>query len=224
MRIFSSNIFMAFAGLLLLAALSCSKHSTTPDYNADKTALNAAIDSLTKVYNNSVEGTKPGTYAIGARKALDSSIQLAKQVTAGNQFTQQQVNNALNSLLHAADQFNNQLLQQVSAANLVGYWTFSGNALDSSGNGHNGALKTGWTGSSAATVVDGGTLPVLTADRFGRANTAYYFNNGATIQVPHSADQCQQLYVLFQPVERLQIPASGRQPSLPYRSDQHRLP
>ena len=202
MRILSSNIFTAFAGLLLLATLSCRKHNTTPDYNANKTALNAAIDSLTKVYNNSVEGTKPGTYAIGARQALDSSIQLAKQVTAGNQFTQQQVNNALNSLLHAADQFNNQLLQQVSAANLVGYWTFNGNTLDSSGNGHNGALKTGWTGTSAATAVDGGTLPVLVADRFGRANTAYYFNNGATIQVPYSPDLNPQSFTILLWVKR----------------------
>jgi hypothetical protein len=193
---------MGFAGLLLLAAASCSKHSAAPNYNSDKTALNAAIDSLTKVYNNSVEGTKPGTYAIGAREALDSSIQLAKQVTASSQFTQQEVNNALNSLLHAADQFNNRLLQQVSAANLVGYWLFSGNALDSSGNGHNGALKTGWVGTSAATVVDGGTLPVLVADRFGRANKAYYFNNGATVQVPYSADLNPQSFTILLWVRR----------------------
>lgn len=125
---------------------------------------------------------------MGAREALDSVINLAKQVSASNQYTQQQVNNALNSLLQAGQQFSNQLLQQVSAANLAGYWTFSGNANDSSGNGHNGLLKTGWVGASAAAAVDGATLPVLVADRFGRANNAYYFNNGATVQVPYSGD------------------------------------
>ena len=77
-------------------------------------------------------------------------------------------------------------MQQVSSANLVAYWTFNGNANDSSGNGNNGMLKTGWVGTSAATAVDGGTLPVLVPDRFGRPNMAYYFNNGATIEVPYN--------------------------------------
>lgn len=183
-------------------AVSCKKSSGPTTHNTDKTALNAAIDSLTNVYNNSVEGTKPGTYAVGARRALDSVIQLAKDVSASNQYTQQEVNNALNSLLHAGQQFSNQLLQQVSAANLVGYWTFTGNAKDSSGNGHDGALKTGWVGASATTAVDGATLPVAVADRFGRANHAYYFNNGATVQVPHSADFNAQSFTILIWVKR----------------------
>jgi len=202
MRILQSILFPAIAGILLMAAVSCKKSSGKPNYNTDKTALNTAIDSLTKVYNNAVEGSKPGTYAVGAKEALDSAIQLAKQVSASSTYTQQEVNNALNSLLHMADQFNNQLLQQVSAANLVGYWTFTGSAKDSSGNGHDGTLKTGWVGSSAATATDGGTLPVLVADRFGRANNAYYFNNGANIQVPHSADLNPQSFTILIWVKR----------------------
>jgi hypothetical protein len=43
---------------------------------------------------------------------------------------------------------------------LVGYWPFCGNANDESGNGNNG-------------TVNGATL---TTDRFGNANSAYYFN------------------------------------------------
>jgi Concanavalin A-like lectin/glucanases superfamily len=93
----------------------------------------------------------------------------------------------LNSLLKAGQQFTTQLLQEVSAANLVAFWKFSGNALDSSGNGHDGTLMTGWTGNSAATAVDGATLPILVPDRFGRPGMAYYFNNGATIVVPYSS-------------------------------------
>jgi hypothetical protein len=49
---------------------------------------------------------------------------------------------------------------QVTTNGLVGYWPFNGNANDESGNNHHG-------------VVNGATL---TADRFGNANNAYYFN------------------------------------------------
>ncbi len=58
---------------------------------------------------------------------------------------------------------------------LVAYYPFNGNANDESGNGNNG-------------VVYGATL---TEDRFGNANSAYYFNGSNTlIEVPHSASLC----------------------------------
>ena len=59
----------------------------------------------------------------------------------------------------------------VPTSGLVGWWPFSGNATDSSGNGNNG-------------TVNGATL---STDRFGTANKAYNFN-GTTdfISVPHS--------------------------------------
>lgn len=191
------RIIRFIAALALITAVSCKKHNSTPNYNSDKTALTNTIDSLTTVYNNSVEGTKPGDYAAGAREALDSVIQLAQQVVASNHYTQQEVNNALFNLRQAATVFSNQLLQQVSAANLVAYWLFSGNAADSSGNGHNGTLQTGWVGTSVATATDGGTLPVLTTDRFGRANMAYYFNNGATVDIPYSPDLNPQSFTIL---------------------------
>ena len=197
-----TNIFIM--GILLMAFLgvvgvSCKKNSNSPtSYNTDKTLLKAEIDSLTAVYNSAVEGTKPGAYAIGAKESLDTALMLASGVAGSTSYTQQQVNNAYNNLVRAGQQFATQLLQQVSAANLVAYWTFSGNANDSSGNGHNGALSTGWTGNSATTAVDGGTLPVLVADRFGRANMAYDFNNGATIVVPfNSAFNAQNFTILL---------------------------
>lgn len=166
---------------------ACKKSSSPSTYTTDKTSLLHAIDSLTAVYNAAIEGSKPGDYAVGAKEALDTAIMLATGVASSNAYTQQQVNNAYNNLLRAGQVFSSQLLQQVSAANLVAYWTFSGNAADSSGNGHNGTLTTGWVGTSATTAVDGGTLPVLVADRFGRPNMAYDFNNGATIDVPYSS-------------------------------------
>ncbi len=53
-----------------------------------------------------------------------------------------------------------QVPSYVPTDGLAGYWPFSGNANDESGNSHNG-------------TVNGATL---TADRFGNANSAYYFN------------------------------------------------
>ena len=53
---------------------------------------------------------------------------------------------------------------------LVAYYPFNGNANDMSGNGNNG-------------TVDGATL---TADRHGKANSAYYFDGQSRIEVPNS--------------------------------------
>jgi hypothetical protein len=171
--------------VVALAAVfqSCKKSAAKPDYNANKTVLAAETDSLTAVYNKAVEGKQAGDYVPGSKAALQTALTLAQSVVSG-QFTQQQVNNATANLLRAATQFNVNLIQQISAANLVASWTFSGNANDVSGNGHNGTLQTGWVGPYGAPAVDGGTLPVLVADRYGNANSAYDFNNGAYIEVP----------------------------------------
>lgn len=65
---------------------------------------------------------------------------------------------------------------------LVGYWDFDGNANDKSGNGNNG-------------VVNGATL---TADRLGKANSAYLFDGTkGSIVVPSSP--------LLNPVNQLTI-------------------
>jgi len=53
---------------------------------------------------------------------------------------------------------------------LVAYYPFNGNANDESGNGNNG-------------TVDGATL---TTDRFGKGNSAYYFDGKSKITVPTS--------------------------------------
>lgn len=182
---FINYVFSIIA--IMAIAVSCSKKGIAPDYNANKTVFKATIDSLTNVYNTTTEGNKPGQYVIGSRTALDSVIKLANQVYSGSTYTQEQVNNALNNLLTAGQIFNTKLLQEVSVANLMAFWKFNGNANDSSGHGHNGILKTGLIGSSAATAVEGTTLPQLTSDRFGRPDMAYSFNNAATIEVPYNA-------------------------------------
>jgi hypothetical protein len=164
---------------------SCKKDANTQNYNANKSRLIAETDSLTAVYNMAVEGKQAGDYSVGSKAALQAALTLAKNVESG-QFTQEEVNNAAANLLRAGAQFSVNLIQQISAANLVASWTFNGNPNDVSGNGHNGTLQTGWVGTSAATAVDGGTLPVLTTDRYGAANSAYHFNNGAYVEVPYT--------------------------------------
>ena len=49
---------------------------------------------------------------------------------------------------------------QVPVSGLVGYWPFNRNANDDSGNGNNGTV-------SGA---------ILTSDRFGNSNSAFYFD------------------------------------------------
>jgi concanavalin A-like lectin/glucanase superfamily protein len=181
-------VLIVFGSLVMGSMLSCKKNDNpAPNYNADKTKLKALIDSLTTVYNNSVEGSHAGDYVVGARAALDSVINLAVMVNSTNTFTQEQVNNAYNNLERAGAIFSTQQLLEVSPEHLMGYWKCNGNANDSSGNGNNGLLRTNWVGASASAVVDGGTLPQLVADRFGNASSAYYFNNGATIEVPYTS-------------------------------------
>lgn len=179
-------VFSLFFATMLFQ--SCKKDdnniSNTPA--GDKSALNALIDSVSNLLNTTVEGNKPGQYGVGSKDALDSTLQLAMNVSANNTYTQQQVDNAAANLQRAAVTFNSHLIQEVSVANLVAFWKFNGNANDSSGNGHNGTLITGWTGPGDAPV-DGGTLPKLVADRFGRSNMAYDFNNAATVEVPYSS-------------------------------------
>ncbi|MDB5087009.1 MAG: hypothetical protein JWR09_1003 [Mucilaginibacter sp.] len=181
----------SIAAIIILIATvtliqSCKKHSDKVDYNSDKSKLSAQIDSLTAVYNASVEGKQAGDYSPGAKEALQTALTLATGVKTGS-FTQQQVNNASANLIRAGVQFSVNLIQQISVANLVASWTFNGNAKDVSGNGNDGTLKTGWVGPYGVAPVDGATLPVLTADRYGVANNAYDFNNGAYIEVPYQA-------------------------------------
>ncbi len=184
-NIFSRLLPLVFTGCLLFAA--CKKNDVKPDYSSDKSKLKALIDSVTLVYNAAVEGSKPGNVAIGSKAVLNTSLTLALQINTGSTFTQDDVNNALANLRRSAQDFNSRLIQEVSVANLVAQWKFDGNAGDASGHGHTGLLKTGWTGSTPATAVDGGMMPTLVADRFNRASMAYDFDKGAHIEVPYDA-------------------------------------
>ena len=60
-------------------------------------------------------------------------------------------------------------IEAIASNGLVGHWPFDGNAIDATGNGH-----------------DGNALgATLTADRNGTPNSAYEFASGGHIRVPH---------------------------------------
>lgn len=165
---------------------SCKKTNETRNTNSDKSKLSLKIDTATQLYDTTKVGKQEDHYPDASRTAFQTAIDLAKSIVAGS-FTQQEVNNALGNLTRAINTYQTNRVQSVSPVNLVAFWKFTGNAADSSGNGHNGTLKTNYVGSTAATATDGGTLPILTSDRYGVANSAYTFNNGAYIEVPYDA-------------------------------------
>lgn len=167
---------------------ACNKNDdVSSNQNADKARLTFVIDSLTTVFNTAVEGNQAGQYSLGAKAGLGSAVNIAKEVATLNSYSQQEIDNAVANLIRAALAFNNLLIQDVSPVNLIAFWKFDGDPTDASGNGHDGTLKSGWIGSTAATATDGGTIPQLTADRYGVANKAYNFSNAANIEVPYSA-------------------------------------
>jgi hypothetical protein len=182
MKIFSIIILMIAAAAVIQ---SCSKKAA-PAPRGNSSALTIAIDSATSLYNNTIAGHEPGEYDSTQRVLLNNTIVTAKSVAAGS-FSQQQLNNAVSNLNRQVAAYKSSVVEDVSPVNLVAEWKFSGDAKDATGNGHDGTLTTGYIGASAAAAVDGGTLPKLVADRFGRPNMAYHFDNGATVDVPWSS-------------------------------------
>ncbi|MVN77505.1 hypothetical protein GO988_14310 [Hymenobacter sp. HMF4947] len=187
----SSKFYALVLSVLLLGALtfasSCSKNDdNAPVGNVDKAKLTALIDSATVGYNAAVEGNKPGNYAPGSKAALKTALDLSTATKNDASYNQAQVNAATANLRRAVVAFKSALIQEVSVANLVAQWKFSGNANDATANANNGKLSSGPIGPGTAPG-DGGTLPVLVADRFGQAGQAYEFTNGAYIEVPYKA-------------------------------------
>lgn len=154
---------------------SCSKKNSTPP--PDKTSLAAAIDSANHYLNTTVEGTKPGTYTVGSQASLRTALASAQAIFSSNTSTQADITNAAANLNAAVNTYKGAIISQVAAANLVAYWMFNGNAIDSSGHGHNGTVTAGH-------AYFGAGMPTLTADRFGNANSAYYFDKGGNIDIP----------------------------------------
>ena len=169
-------IFSLALGLIFT---SCRKsgNSTPP---TDKTALQKAVDTAQFYYANTLEGTKPGDYTVGAKTNLKTALDAAKAILTDPTSTQATLTNAAANLQGAINAYKAAYIGQIAAANLIGFWKFNGNAADSSGNSNNGVITQGHAYYGAGT-------PTLTNDRFGRANMAYHFDKGGNMEVPYVA-------------------------------------
>lgn len=180
------QIVLIISLFAIAAFSSCKKDSTPSEPVANKTRLTFVIDSLTTVLNSAVEGHQAGQYGNGAKAELKKSIDFATSVKSDTKYTQAQVDATVTILLKDGKTFATFQILDVSPENLIAFWKFDGDVKDVSGNKHDGTLKTGWIGTTAATATDGGTLPVLTTDRYGVSNKAYGFDKGAYVEVPYN--------------------------------------
>lgn len=178
-RFKSVKLLMLSTLFLGILVSSCGKKdSTPPPPPADKSALQLSIATAQGLMLTS-EGTKPGQYEVGSQAALLVVLNLAKTVNQDPNATQAAVNNALAQLNAAIAAYQSHLINEIAAANLIGFWKFNGNTMDSSGKGNNGVATVGH-------AYYGGGVLASTADRFGRANMAYHFDKGANVNVPYS--------------------------------------
>jgi concanavalin A-like lectin/glucanase superfamily protein len=172
---------LLFLGVVLAIIISsCGKKDTTPPVPIDNTSLKAAVDTAQLLNDNTVEGTKPGQFEVGTKSALTTALTASKSVLNDPHATQAAVNNTVAQLNAAIATYKSHYIQEIAAANLIGYWKMNGNANDSSGNMNNGTVTAGH-------AYFGAGMPTLTADRFGRANMAYHFDKGGNIDVPYKA-------------------------------------
>lgn len=175
---FFKRVLLFSLSLTLILASCSKKDSTPPPPPADKTALQASVTSSQALYDGTVEGTKPNQYVVGSKAPFLAVLNAAKAVLADANATQAAVTNANAQLLAAATTYQGNKINEIAAVNLIGFWKFNGNPNDSSGNSNNGVVTAGH-------AYYGAGLPVLTADRFARANMAYRFDKGGNIEVPY---------------------------------------
>ncbi len=172
--------------LILTAAIftSCKKDDEKVPTNIDKTELQALYDEALALHDGAVEGTVAGQYAAGSKATFKVVIDAAKSVIDDEYTSLETVAAITTQLTNAMDVFITRKIQPVSTEYLIAQWLFNGDATDNSGNGHDGELKSGHTNFFA----EGSALvPALATDRFGNAQSAYYFDKGANIEVPYSS-------------------------------------
>ena len=176
----SAAVFIITAAIVT----GCDKDDDKVPTNIDKTDLQALYDEALLLHDGAEEGTTPGQYATGSKADFKVVIDAAKTVIDDQYTTEATVAAMETQLSNAIDEFESKEIQPVSTEYLIAQWLFNGDATDASGNGHDGELKSGHTN-----FYDAGSpvIPVLTTDRFGNAESAYYFDKGANIEVPYSS-------------------------------------
>lgn len=179
-KIFSKFIFIATM-LVAISIVGCKQDDD--DDAVNKAGLLAKIEQAETLLNNAVEGTAQGQYLYGSKAEFQTKIDLAKAVYNNATATQQQVDNAIIALDAAIVEFEAKLVIPIAPEDLVGHWTFdegTGTAVnDFSGNNFHGTLKTGHS-------FFGAGFPEWAEDRYGNANKALRFFDGANVEVPYN--------------------------------------
>jgi len=179
--------FFTMATVMLTAALfaACSSDDDAPP--VVKTDLQSAVTAANALIASTSEGVATGNYIKGSQAALATAIDQAEAVVNDATVVQATVTNATVALAAALAAYEAQKVVPIDPTNLIGQWTFdqisaaaAGAVVkDYSGNARDGAIKVGHT-------FWGGGTPTLVADRYGDANKALHFNQGANVEVPYN--------------------------------------
>ena len=173
-------LFIAIASLAIVS--SCSD-DPPPPVVVDFSTLNASIAEAENLIATTEEGLAEGQYPAGSQAILQTAIDFAKVVAGNAASTQTVVDNADTALQAAIAVYEASVIVPIDPTNLSGHWQFnegSGTtAADDSGNGFNGTFMTGHADFGAGD-------PVWTTDRYGNANSAIEFADGAWIEVPYN--------------------------------------
>ena len=188
----ASLLALLFGGLFLIASCS-SDDDPAPVVPTVDTAALVALNASTKILlDNAVEGSAEGQYIIGSKAPLQEVLDASVALVANPAATQSQINAMTVNLTAAVAKFKTQLVTPIDPANLVGQWTFdegTGTSVkDYSTTGANGTFGSAVAGLGGPDAGSTGTaLPTWTTDRYGKANKALAFNNGAKIMLPENA-------------------------------------
>jgi hypothetical protein len=169
---------------IFILPLGFSACGDDPVEEADKAALVTKISDAEAVVADAVVGKLAGQFSQEAIDALNTAIDAAKAINDDELATQVAVDATVSNLQLAMDDFVALANVEISAENLVAYWKFDGDAVDASGNSHDGTLMPGLV----ARFPDGGDVPTAATDRYGVADMALHFAHGANVEVPFSAD------------------------------------
>ncbi len=177
-------MMILMAGSLLTFTACDDDDDDDPIDQVDKAELATKIQEAEALIENTVEGTAEGQYTPGSKAELQETIDLAREVHDDPDATQSQVDNAVIALNTAIQTYNSREVVPIAQDELVGHWTFDEGegtqASDYSGNSFHGTLTTGHPFWGAGT-------PEWTEDRYGNANQALYFDQGANVEVPYNA-------------------------------------
>ena len=172
-------VLFTFIAALSVYVSGCSEDEETVEPAGNKTALDALITESETLHDAAIEGTSVGFYEVGSKAVFQVSIDAAKAVSNTSGATQSVLDAAKANLDAAKTIFEGKEIQNVSTDGLVAQWLFDGDAADFTGNGNDGTATAGHAQFGAGT-------PVLTTDRFGNEDNAYFFNEGGFINVPYT--------------------------------------